>query len=273
MHNANFQALGLPFVYDALDSPDIAAVAAALKNPSFHGGSVTMPHKQAVIPLLQGLSPAARAIGAVNTIIRVSSSRLIGDNTDWIGIEKPLSSALGQRKRGSALVVGAGGTARAACYALRQMGFERVAVFNRTLAKARALAEEFGCVAVESLDGFRCDAIVATLPPTAGYTAPASLLDGRPVVMDVAYLPETTPLRQQAVAAGCATVAGIEMLLHQGYAAQRLWTMQEPRADVMEAITRPEYQRVAADPTSTTIARQPPPGPFAAAVARHISTV
>jgi len=115
--------------------------------------SVTMPHKQAIIPLLSGLSPAARAIGAVNTIIRTSPGTLLGDNTDWIGIVEPLSAVLGDRKRARALVIGAGGTARAACYALQQMAFADVFVHNRTSAKAELLAAEFGCTALQTLGG------------------------------------------------------------------------------------------------------------------------
>ena len=265
MHNTNFVAHGLPFIYGALDSPDIEAVAEAMRAPDYHGGSVTMPHKQAIIPLLQELAPAAAAIGAVNTVVRTGSNTLRGENTDWIGIREPLAAALGSRPRKRALVVGAGGTARAALYALARMRFAKVYIWNRTYERAAVLAKEFGCVALQGADcatalssvvdggdsgddsagGF--DAIVCTLPPTAAFVLPdeARLFVSRPAVLDVAYLPAVTPLLSQARAAGCPTATGFQMLMAQGVAAQRIWTLREPRADVMATVTQSSYQRVA----------------------------
>ena len=112
------------------------------------GASVTIPHKQAVIPLLNELSVEAAAIGAVNTVIRRHDGTLYGHNTDWIGIQEPLQAALAclppprlPHAKHTVLVIGAGGTARAAAYAVTRMSDCRLLVFNRTTAKVRCLMD------------------------------------------------------------------------------------------------------------------------------------
>ncbi|KAH8048324.1 shikimate 3-dehydrogenase [Aureococcus anophagefferens] len=184
MHNAAFQACGLPHVLELPKDGGLADLASAtaadfralLAKPSFGGLSVTIPHKQLVQPFLDELTDAAEAIGAVNTVtprartaaidaVSLGGSRpvLVGDNTDWIGICATLEDALARRgaraATGKALVVGSGGTARAACYALTK-GFARrtgagfdLLVYARDVAKAEALAAAFGGEAVARLDG------------------------------------------------------------------------------------------------------------------------
>jgi pentafunctional AROM polypeptide len=267
LHNAAFAAMGLPHGYGLVDTADAGAVAAwvgsggaappgAALTPvaprggggggggggappplpaAIGGANITMPLKQDILPFCAALSPEAAAIGAVNVLVALPGAGLFGDNTDWLGVFWPLAARL-PAGGGAALVVGAGGTARAACYAAARLGLA-VRVHNpRTAGKGGALARAFGGEDVPSLEG-PCAllpeppaALINTLPPAAGWAAPAWLLAprggalGHPVVLDVAYRPRVTPLLAQAAAAGCATVEGVEMLVAQGLAALALWT-------------------------------------------------
>ena len=282
MHNAAFQACGLPHAYGVLELPkdgglaDLASATAAdfralLAKQSFGGLSVTIPHKQLVQPFLDELTDAAEAIGAVNTVtphprtsaidaVSLGGSRpvLVGDNTDWIGICATLEDALARRgaraATGKALVVGSGGTARAACYALTK-GFARrtgagfdLLVYARDVAKAEALAAAFGGEAVARLDGVAVDALVSTVPGDVGFVAPDGLLDNEPAVLDVAYKPAMTALLDQALARGCAVSQGASMLVKQGVAQFEQWTRRvapEPamRAAVFEGVDELEASR------------------------------
>ncbi|KAF0709617.1 Aste57867_5842 [Aphanomyces stellatus] len=233
MHNAAFRALRLPNYYTLYESTDVATCAAVTRTPDFGGASVTIPHKVDIIPHLDILTPAATAIGAVNTIIPKGPNALVGDNTDWIGIMRPIARRLEQLakkthiaspRRQIALVIGAGGTSMAAAYAMQQLGLDLL-VYNRTVDKAHEVAMRFGGRAVASLaDVSHIDVVVGTIPATAGFTLPLHLLHHDMVVMDAAYKPAITPLLAQARAHGCLVVQGFEMLVEQGLEQSALWT-------------------------------------------------
>lgn len=152
MHNAAFQALGLEGRYDALPTPPerLAETVAGLRAAGYRGVNVTIPHKQAVMPLLDGLSDAARAIGAVNTVVvdrgvpvlprTGTPSDLHGDNTDWLGFLHPLDSRGFDLAGKSALLLGAGGSARAVVYALVQRGLAHLSIWARNPHRAADLA-------------------------------------------------------------------------------------------------------------------------------------
>jgi shikimate dehydrogenase len=153
MHNAAFRALGLAGRYDALPTPpeELAQQVAGLAAAGYRGVNVTIPHKQVVMPLLDALSPAAQAIGAVNTVvvkanpvsIREDPTRpaiLRGDNTDWLGFLHPLDAAGFDLAGKSALLLGAGGSARAVVYALIQRGLAHLTIWARNPARANELA-------------------------------------------------------------------------------------------------------------------------------------
>lgn len=180
MQGAAFAATKLPHSYSLIDMEDVDEFVNSdfWQDKLFGGCSVTIPHKQAIIPHLDELTDAAKAIGAVNTVIvekdddNASDRTLIGDNTDWKGIFNPLSRKLGiasnneddsqnnpEEKVGVALILGGGGTARAAAYAASKLRLERV-YYNRTPSKAQELAKEFGGTAITSLDGTSNDPIV-----------------------------------------------------------------------------------------------------------------
>ncbi|CAK9029298.1 Pentafunctional AROM polypeptide [Includes: 3-dehydroquinate synthase (DHQS) [Durusdinium trenchii] len=238
LHNTGFQAIRATKLYALCESPEIAVVAAKLKEPSFRGASVTIPHKEAVVPLLASLTEAAQAIGAVNTIYRDADGNLCGDNTDWLGIRALLASASRVTPNGGkALVVGAGGTALAACYCAVQMGLELV-VHNRSHDKAARLAARFGGTAVADIAQIPpVDCIISTVPATAGFEAPQHLLANTPAVVDVAYRPRRTKLLQQAQKHGCETFEGIQMLIEQGIEQFRRWTgVDAPRNAIESAV-------------------------------------
>jgi pentafunctional AROM polypeptide len=256
LHNTAFTALGLPHVYRLFETPTVGEeIKQVIKDPSFGGASVTIPFKLDVIPLLDALSPAARSIGAVNTIVPLATGELYGDNTDYLGIVASIRTrapglALGDLP--AALVIGAGGTARAAVYALKMMGTRDIYVFNRTAGKAEVLVSAFqggdeGASRVRVVTelggtwpeaGVSPSVIISTVPADATTTSqtpstpaihlPPSLFDAsiQGVVIDMAYKPSQTPLLQLAAetAPGWARVRGVEVLLEQGYVQFEKWT-------------------------------------------------
>lgn len=258
MHNGAYNTLSLPHVYSLSESEDVETYRTIIADKDFGGASVTIPHKESIIPLLDEVKGDALTIGAVNTIVvDRNTNKRVGYNTDWLGIKRPLlkhmnklglsnlTSEKGQKKVG--LVVGAGGTAKAACYAIKDLGLD-VIVTNRSPEKGQALAEAFGgrFVAMENLasevDPALLQIVVSTLPAKAAYTLPNKLLEGtsgihknKPIILDVVYKPVRRALIEQAIAAECLFVQGATMLLEQGMAQFELWNQRRAPRDAMEA--------------------------------------
>jgi shikimate dehydrogenase len=251
MHNAAFEARGIDAVYRAVDVPpvELGARVAELRRDDMFGANVTIPHKEAVIPLLERLSDAAKAIGAVNTIAN-QNGELLGENTDAGGFLRALAEG-GISVRGTdAVVLGAGGAARAVVYALLTAGAGNVHVFNRTPSRAARLAAElaeFGVVRVVSepdlgMVGRASNLLVnATSVGMAGTGSfgdmpcpPDAIPDGGAVV-DIVYRPALTPLLREAGRRGAITQNGVAMLVHQGAAAFEQWTGETAPVDVMRA--------------------------------------
>ncbi len=238
MHNAALSALGLDWVYTAFDVPParLADAVAGVRGLNLVGVNVTVPLKEQVPPFLDTLSDEARRIGAVNTIVN-KDGRLHGDSTDGGGFLRALAEAgrpelFGQR----ALLLGAGGSARAVAFALAGQGCE-VTVANRTGEKAHALAQAVSrcyrgraSAAGWGEDAGRADLIVnATslgLSPhgNAMPALPPGVLDTRPFVYDLIYNPLETRLLQAAREAGCSVSNGLSMLVWQGALSLSLWT-------------------------------------------------
>lgn len=231
LHNWGLREAGLPGSYAAwpTEPAKLKAFMAEVRARHIKGVSVTIPHKQAVMPHLDGLTERAKAVGAVNTLFW-RDGKLLGDNTDVAGIEAPLAPHRDALK--SALVLGAGGAARAACAALRALGVAELAVANRTPAKAEALAKDFGTavVAWDERASRPWSLIVNTTPlgmlgehqdkspwPTDGFADVG-------LVFDLVYNPISTRLLQEAKAAGKECLSGLSMFLHQGLAQFEIWT-------------------------------------------------
>lgn len=264
LHNTGFGILGLPHKYELLETDEVGEeIKATIASPDFGGASVTIPYKLDIIPLLDSLSPEAEVIGAVNTVIprRTTNDSLIlyGDNTDWLGIRACIISRLPPALQSpeTALVIGAGGTSRAAIYALHRLGIQKIYLYNRTRSSAQVLVDTFTDVKIQVLealgswpeDGVPPSVIVSTVPASATTFDPnateslylPSEIFASPygVVVDMAYRPSETPLLKLAakVAKNWEVVRGLDVLLEQGFAQFSAWTGRQcPRRAVSEVV-------------------------------------
>lgn len=251
IHGAALRALGLPGAYVALpvEPARLAEAIAGVRAFRFPGLNVTIPYKVAVIPLLDGLTDRARAIGAVNTLYW-DGDRLMGDNTDLEGFKASLPPGVPAGRE--ALVLGAGGAARAVAIALREAGATAIHVVARREAAAEALRTELlaglpGEVTetadVAGVAGLaaRCGLVVNATPLGThgdGQPLPARALAALPAdawVLDLVYRPAETPLMRAARARGLQADNGIEMLVRQAAAAFGRWTGQAAPVDAMRA--------------------------------------
>jgi pentafunctional AROM polypeptide len=272
LHNTGFRVLGLPHRYQILQTAEVGEeIRKAIRAPDFGGASVTIPFKRDIMGELDELSPHASAIGAVNTIVpckRTDGTTLLyGDNTDWLGIRACIRARLSDISSAPdvGLVIGAGGTSRAAIYALHDLGTKVIYLYNRTRARAEELARAFPNVRIEIVDvlgewpgGGAPPAVVVGTVPAAATTIDPAVRDAEflpsaiferaagGVAVDVAYKPEETPLLALAKQSGDGwkTVAGVDMLLEQGYEQFRMWTARRcPRRAVSEAVWQ-QYRAV-----------------------------
>ena len=248
MHNAAFAARGLNAAYVPLETRDAAAFLRRMAHSRtreldlrLRGLSVTAPHKQAVMPHLDHIAPAAREIGAVNTIV-VAGDELHGHNTDADAAIAPLTGVL-KLKDARVAVIGAGGAARALLWGLQRAG-ARVTVYARDVARARVVAGRFGadCAALALARFAGCDLVVNATPlgthshAAAETPANATQLGGARVAYDLVYNPRETRFMRAARAAGCALVLnGLPMLVAQAAAQFHLWTGQIAPLEVMRA--------------------------------------
>jgi shikimate dehydrogenase len=250
---AALDKLGIDVKFQAWDvlPEDLAAKVESFRTSDFMGCCVTLPHKQAVMPLIDGLADTAQAVGAVNWVIP-KGGKLIGHNTDAPGFLRALKEKAGCDPAGAnAVVFGAGGAARAIVYALKTGGVASVTIANRTIAKAQALATEmrdgrFRPRAV-SLDRTELADIVpfSTLLVNtssmgmAGGPAPdetpvtAELISADATCYDAVYAPPMTPFLLEAEKAGAAPAGGITMLVYQGVVGFELATGKKAPVDVM----------------------------------------
>ena len=256
MHNAAFAHAGLDAHYAALRVPpaELATHIQRLREPDVLGANLSLPHKQAAVPLLDSLSPAARAIGAVNTVVN-RGGQLHGDNTDAPGFLLALAAA-GDGGQGAAVVLGAGGAARAAVWALRSQG-RLVYVVNRTHEKAVQLTRQLGGTPQQAtfLEEVQWPPVGITLivnASSAGLDDPKTTplphiprqYPGieQPLVYDMVYSPPETRLMAQARAAGLRTENGLGMLAQQARLAFLAWTgadgVKVPLAVFLEALER-----------------------------------
>ncbi len=247
--NAAFGAAGLDWAYVALEDAPGDAVAAvdAMRVLGLGGLSVTMPHKHAVIPALDRLSPAAEALEAVNCIAW-DGDQLVGHNTDGDGLLDALA-AEGVTPSGlRCVVLGAGGAARSVARSLGASGAAEVCVVNRTVERAvpaAALAGPTGRVGTpdDIRDGeliINATSVGMGASPTDAGPLPLDrdALRAGQIVVDLVYLPVETPLLRAAASAGARPIDGIGMLVHQAARAIRCWTGVDPDTNVMASAAR-----------------------------------
>ncbi|HVE69444.1 MAG TPA: shikimate dehydrogenase [Solirubrobacteraceae bacterium] len=228
MHEAAYAAAGLTgWRYQRLPVPPelLAATIAALPGAGFAGANVTIPHKEAALAAATRATPTAQAIGAANTLTFAPDGAIEADNTDAPGF----LAALGEDPGGMvATVLGAGGSARAVVWALREGG-AAVRVWNRTPERAERLARELDVETTPELNGG--DLLVSCIP--AGHGLPAGAWA---TVVDLAYGDGETPLVREARRAGARTVDGLEVLVRQGALSFERWTgAPAPLADMRAA--------------------------------------
>ena len=248
IHNSAFAATGTNAVYVLFDTRDIRTFIKRMIHPRtreldwrLRGLSITAPHKLAVMELLDWVEPAAREIGAVNTIL-VEGETLRGFNTDAPGFIKPLVQLFGDLRDARCAVIGAGGGASAALWSLARAGAKAMVV-ARDATKAGAVAERFGADFIP-LEGARFEGfdvvINATPLGTLGKLesetpATASQLRGARLVYDLVYNPLETKFMREARESGCLTLGGLAMLVAQAVEQFKLWTGTAPPEDVMLA--------------------------------------
>jgi shikimate dehydrogenase len=243
MHNAALAELGMAgWRYQALPVPPelFAETTRALGDSSFAGANVTIPHKRAALALADSASDAARAIGAANTLTFAADGTIAAENTDAPGLIAAIDAELAGRR---ALVLGAGGSARAAVWALREAGAD-VAVWSRTPERARALAAELQARAVAAPEP--SDVLVNCTPvglreepdELAQLALTRERVGEYALVVDLAYRDSATALVEAARAAGARTVDGIDVLVAQGALSLRLWTGRDAPIQTMREAAR-----------------------------------
>lgn len=254
MHNAAYAALGLDWCYLPLHVTP-ARLEAALRGLvalGFAGANVTIPHKERAAALADELTPAARAVGAVNTLT-VRGEELLGDNTDVGGTLMAVAEAGVELEGRRAVVLGAGGSARAVVYALAEAG-AAVTVANRTPTRAEELVQDLAPRVrgeVEALPLADAGGLQARLAGAALLvnTTPVGMQPGPDLsplpagvrcgpeltVLDLVYAPRRTRLLRLAAARGCRTIEGLRVLVHQGALSFTIWT---GRAAPLEAMAR-----------------------------------
>ena len=261
LQNTLFAQMGLPHEYSRLETTNVEDVKDFIRSPDFGGASVTIPLKLDIVPLLDEVAQEAEIIGAINTIVPVDNgedkpARLVGYNTDWQGMVLSLRNAGVNDAAGdsSAAVVGGGGTARAAIYALHSMGYSPIYIFGRSPAKLQGMVSSFPSsynirvveesakldtvpnVAIGTIPGDKPidPAMRETLCHLFDRTEEADpdrvkSIDKSPrVLLEMAYKPTVTPLMQLASDSGWDTVPGLEALVGQGVFQFKHWTDISP---------------------------------------------
>lgn len=255
MHEAAARALGIELRYErfSVDPEGLAEAVREKHDAGIDGYNLTVPHKQAIMELLDEVVPGARAIGAVNTVVR-SDDRYVGHNTDAPGFVRSLRDAGVEVREARVVVVGAGGAARAGVVGLSDAEATEITVLSRRPEQAEQLVRSLSEHVSASLRALPLDdaeacfsnasllvqATSATLESNPGATEfaaslPIESLPSEAAVVDMVYQPLRTAVLERAEARGLVTVDGLGMLLHQGAIAFEMWTGFEPPLDVMRA--------------------------------------
>lgn len=251
MHNAAFEAAGLNYVYVAFQVEDVAGCLAGMRAlPSFRGMSVTIPHKIAVMNHLDEIDPMAVNVGAVNTILN-EGGRLIGSTTDGLGTLRAFDEAGVSLTGKRVLFIGSGGAIRSVAFALAERaGVTDVTILGRTESRVTKLVNDLKAKTDIAIHAGRLPQdiesamaqhdLVIQGTPVGMYPhsmdetmVPAGWFRPEHVVLDMVYRPLKTRLIREAEAAGCRTILGVEMLLHQAVLQFEAWTGVSAPVEVM----------------------------------------
>jgi shikimate dehydrogenase len=253
LHNWAFERLGFPAAYYAWekDAEALSDFFVAVRTLPIAGLSVTIPHKRAVIPFLDGLSERAQSVGAVNTVFH-ADGKLLGENTDVAGFLAPLTR-LADNLPQSALILGGGGVCRASLAALRELAIPTIVVAVRNVEKAQPLAADFGCTLIpwderEAWATAMAPLLLINATPL-GMTgenealSPASQAlwprlaerpEGKSLAYDLVYAPAVTLFQREALAGGVAAIGGMAFFVAQAMEQLRLWTGEAVPENVVE---------------------------------------
>ena len=246
MHNTAIQELGLPYRYEAeaVAPEGLAEAIKRFRSEGVVGLSVTIPHKETIVPLLDEVDEEAERLGAVNTVV-LQNGHFVGTNTDGVGFMRSLREDAGYDPSGRfAVVLGAGGAARAVAAHMALAGASTVVIANRTVARAERLACDLAgavgrqCfraiplgtpVTEEAVRQADCliNATSVGLADDPGLPVSEEWIGPSLLVCDIVYRPLVTPLLEAARSRGAATLGGLGMLLYQGAEAFRRWTGEE----------------------------------------------
>jgi 3-dehydroquinate dehydratase/shikimate dehydrogenase len=271
MMNAAFKRETVNAVYLALQTSKVDDLVTLIREIPIHGVSITMPHKQDILPYLEHMDPLSKKIGACNTVLRVASGehqgKLYGFNTDVAGIITPLERRI-SLKDARVLVLGAGGSARAAVFGLRDKGAE-VFIYNRTLETATKLARQSGAKAIkrEAIPKTQFDIIINATPIGMAGQKAAQILTAEDfekfspkLVFDLVYNPADTPLIRLARAANIPVITGVEMFVQQGARQFEIWTGKPaPEEEMLRVVVhalRPAAEPIASTPAAELAAKK-----------------
>jgi len=247
MHEQAAEALGARCHYQLIevagaDPAELRALLDGVRRLGFAGVNVTFPYKEAVVPLLDEMSPGASAIGAVNTVV-VRDGRLIGHNTDTTGFERAIGDLVAKSNRGPVALIGAGGVGKAIAFALANLGVAELSIFDADRVKAEQLAMQLRgrmearvaddvTNALEGAAGVVNGTPVGMLPD-CGMAVPEALLHRDLWVADAVYTPLWTPLLTAARARGAKVMTGRELAIYQAADAFELFTGLKPSVAVI----------------------------------------
>jgi shikimate kinase len=238
VYNRLFSESGIPGHYTWFEYKEVKEFFVLLPESGVRGISVTIPHKEAVIPYLDEVKHDAAGIGAVNTIL-VLDEKKYGYNTDWKGVYRPLEGVKGE----VAVILGAGGAAAAAVYAVTMRGFTPV-ILNRNPVRAVTLGSKYGAEtgSLSDISKFHPDLLINTTPAGMGtdntMPVPVSALHSDMTVFDLVYTPRDTPLLKAALAAGSSVIPGTEMFANQLAEQYKIFTgIEIPVTRIREMLT------------------------------------
>lgn len=242
MHEQAAEALGARCHYQLIevagaDAAELRALLDGVRRLGFAGVNVTFPYKEAVVPLLDEMSPGASAIGAVNTVV-VRDGRLIGHNTDTTGFERAIGDLVAGSNHGPVALIGAGGVGKAIAFALANLGVVEISIFDADRVKAERLAMQLrgrmeARVADDVANALQGAAGVVNgtpvgMLPDRGMAVPEALLHSDLWVADAVYTPLWTPLLTAARARGAKVMTGRELAIYQAADAFELFTGLKP---------------------------------------------
>lgn len=240
LHNTGYEQLGLPHKFMKFETDKPEVVVELIKRPNFGGCAITIPLKIKMMDKVDEISESGKSIGAINTIYKSANGKIVGTNTDWIGIKDSFAHH-GVTKAQVGLIIGAGGTCRSAIYAMKQMGCSKVYILNRTDSKVKELAKEFDIVEEVIDEGVsKANIIVSCVPANVELAVfeesirkVLSKIPAGSILIEAAYKPRITEVMKFSESVGHEVIPGAEMLVFQGIEQFKIWNGLKPNVELI----------------------------------------